>query len=61
MTLIFLNFTRQAYLHVQLGTIALDSARHNKAADHFTAAVYAAMSSISAKVHDIYGDLVVVR
>ncbi|KAG1889108.1 uncharacterized protein F5891DRAFT_151619 [Suillus fuscotomentosus] len=47
----------EIYLRVQLGIKASDGARHDEAADHFTAAVNA--SALSSKIiHLIYEDLV---
>ncbi|KAG0700212.1 hypothetical protein DFH29DRAFT_1056381 [Suillus ampliporus] len=46
----------EAYLCIQLGTNAAD---HNKAADHFTAAVNASTFSSALPIHSIYEDLVV--
>ncbi|KAG1800334.1 uncharacterized protein HD556DRAFT_1028494 [Suillus plorans] len=47
----------EAYLHMQLGMDALDYARHNEAADHFTAAVntigFPSMSAIHSR-YDIF-------
>ena len=60
LTLIFLSCAHQAYLHVQLGTIALDGERHDDAADHFTAAVNTGALSSNSTIHYIYEDLVVV-
>ncbi|KAG2743305.1 hypothetical protein P692DRAFT_201795013 [Suillus brevipes Sb2] len=48
----------EAYLHVQLGIDAFDGARHNEAADHFTAAVHSGAFS-SKHIHLIYEDLTV--
>ena len=61
LTMIFLNFTRQAYLYVQLGITAFNGARHNEAVDHFTAAVNACAVSSKSVIHYVYEDLVVVR
>jgi hypothetical protein len=51
------NLALQAYLHVQVGMNALDDARHNEAADHFTSAVntfrFLSMSAIHSK-YDIF-------
>ncbi|KAG2355810.1 hypothetical protein BDR07DRAFT_1492731 [Suillus spraguei] len=49
----------KAYLRVQLGLRALDRARHNEAADHFTAAVNSSNLSSKSDIHQIYEDLVV--
>ncbi|KAG1786035.1 uncharacterized protein HD556DRAFT_1508452 [Suillus plorans] len=49
----------EAYLRIQLGLKALDSARHDEATEHFTAALnYNAMPS-KLDIHEIYEDLVV--
>ena len=62
LTLIFMNFAHQAYLHVQLGINALDGARHNEAAGHFTAAVNAGASVSDWAIQStMYEDFVVVR
>jgi hypothetical protein len=34
-----MNFTRQTYLHVQVGISDLDGSLYDKAADHFTTAI----------------------
>ncbi|KAG1785848.1 uncharacterized protein HD556DRAFT_88056 [Suillus plorans] len=49
----------QAYLHVELGIKALDSARYDEAADHFTAALDSSDLSSESDIHEIYEDLVV--
>ncbi|KAG0700213.1 hypothetical protein DFH29DRAFT_1056384 [Suillus ampliporus] len=49
----------EAYLCVQLGINALNGARHDEAAEHFTAAVNSAAFSSTAAIHSIYKDLVV--
>ncbi|KAG1790421.1 uncharacterized protein HD556DRAFT_1446150 [Suillus plorans] len=49
----------EAYLCVQLGLKALDDARHDEAADHFTAALNSDALSSESDIHDIYEDLVV--
>ncbi|KAG2742064.1 WD40 repeat-like protein [Suillus brevipes Sb2] len=51
----------EAYLRVQLGIDAFDSARHDEAADHFTAAVNSSAfsSKFKLKIHILYEDLVV--
>ncbi|KAG1800320.1 uncharacterized protein HD556DRAFT_1439176 [Suillus plorans] len=49
----------QAYLHVQLGIKALDGARYDEAADHFTAALDSRDPSSKSNIHEIYEDLVV--
>ncbi|KAG1827643.1 hypothetical protein DFJ58DRAFT_880423 [Suillus subalutaceus] len=49
----------QAYLCVELGLKALDGARHDEAAGHFTAAINSGAFS-SKFIHEIYEDLVVV-
>ncbi|KIK35355.1 hypothetical protein CY34DRAFT_587347 [Suillus luteus UH-Slu-Lm8-n1] len=48
----------ETYLRIELGTKALGDARHDEAADHFTAAVNAGVPS-STPIHQIYEDLVV--
>ncbi|KAG2367094.1 hypothetical protein BDR07DRAFT_1394283 [Suillus spraguei] len=48
-----------AYLRVDLGIKALDGARHDEAADHFTAAVHCSALSLKSDIHNIYEDLVV--
>jgi hypothetical protein len=58
--LIFLNFTHQAYPRVQLGINASNGARHDEAADEFTAAVNSCTFSSNLNIHLIYEDLVVV-
>jgi hypothetical protein len=59
LTLIF-AFALQAYLRVQLGIDAFNGARHDEAADHFTAAVNSTAFS-SKFIYQIYEDLTVVR
>ncbi|KAG1830460.1 hypothetical protein EV424DRAFT_294229 [Suillus variegatus] len=49
----------QAYLRVQLGIKALDGARHEEAADHFTAVLNSSALSSSSPIHFLYEDLVV--
>ncbi|KAG1786303.1 uncharacterized protein HD556DRAFT_1539637 [Suillus plorans] len=49
----------KAYLHVQLGIKALDGARYDEAADHFTAALDSRDSSSKSNIHEVYEDLVV--
>jgi len=62
LSVIFLNFIlHQAYLHVQLGIHALDGARHNKAAYHFTAAVNASALASKLDIHYLCEDFVVVH
>jgi hypothetical protein len=59
--LMLVNFAHQAYIRVQLGINAVNDARHNHAADHFSAAVKSSgLSSISAIDH-VCEDFVVVR
>jgi hypothetical protein len=58
---IFLNFVSQAYLCVRLGIDALNGARHDEAADHFTAAINSSAFSAKSGNHSIYEDLAVVR
>ncbi|KAG2339568.1 hypothetical protein BDR05DRAFT_1003235 [Suillus weaverae] len=48
-----------AYIHVQLGLRALDGARHDKAADHFTAALNTSNLSSNLDIHSMYEDLMV--
>ena len=61
LTLIHVDFKHQAYLRVQLGINALNSARHDEAADYFTAAVSTTGFSSKSDVDSQYDDLVVVR
>ncbi|KAG2737746.1 hypothetical protein P692DRAFT_201574491 [Suillus brevipes Sb2] len=49
----------EAYLRVELGTKALGDARHDEAADHFTAAVNSGAFS-SKIIHQTYEDFVVI-
>ncbi|OAX35520.1 hypothetical protein K503DRAFT_802760 [Rhizopogon vinicolor AM-OR11-026] len=49
----------EAYLHVQLGNNALDELRHNKAVDHFTAAINSGAFSSEQAIHSKYEDFVV--
>ncbi|KAG1786305.1 quinon protein alcohol dehydrogenase-like superfamily [Suillus plorans] len=49
----------EAYLHVQLGINALDDARHNEAADHFTTAVNTIDFSSMSAIHSGYDVFVV--
>ncbi|KAG2349765.1 hypothetical protein BDR05DRAFT_252598 [Suillus weaverae] len=49
----------QAYLHLQLGSDALDNACYNEAVDHFTAAVNTNPVSFELDVHSIFEDLTV--
>ncbi|KAG2365171.1 hypothetical protein BDR07DRAFT_1481719 [Suillus spraguei] len=49
----------QAYLRVQLGIKAFDSARHDEAAEHITTAVNCSALSSESDIHHIYEDLVV--
>jgi tetratricopeptide (TPR) repeat protein len=49
----------EAYLRVQLGIKALDGARYDKAADHFTVALNPNNLSSKWPIHEIYEDLVV--
>ncbi|KAG2147843.1 uncharacterized protein EDB93DRAFT_1250352 [Suillus bovinus] len=49
----------EAYLRVQLGLKALDGARHDEAAEHFTAALDSSNLSSKSDIHEIYEDLVV--
>ena len=55
-----MQLAHQAYLRVQLGIDAFDGARHDDAADHFTAAVNSTAFS-SKIIHQTYEDLTVVR
>ncbi|KAG2153443.1 uncharacterized protein EDB93DRAFT_1248716 [Suillus bovinus] len=48
-----------AYLHVQLGMNALDDARHNEAADHFTTAVNSITFSSKSAIYSRYDIFVV--
>jgi hypothetical protein len=56
-----LNFVNQAYLHLQLGICASNNARHDKAADYFTAAVNASDFSTEFDIESRYDDFVAVR
>ncbi|KAG1731855.1 uncharacterized protein EDB91DRAFT_1084945 [Suillus paluster] len=49
----------EAYLRVQLGTIAMDGALHKEAADYFTAAVNAGIFYSKFDIHSMYEDFVV--
>ncbi|KAG2153445.1 uncharacterized protein EDB93DRAFT_1248718 [Suillus bovinus] len=49
----------EAYLHFQMGMNALDNARHNEAADHFTAAVNTIGFSSMSATHSRYDVFVV--
>ncbi|KAG0698231.1 WD40-repeat-containing domain protein [Suillus ampliporus] len=49
----------EAYLLVRLGMNAMDNARHNEAADHFTAAVNSSDFPSTLAIHSTYEDLVV--
>jgi hypothetical protein len=53
----FANLALQAYLHVQVGINALDDARYNEAASHFTSAVntieFLSMSAIDSR-YDVF-------
>jgi len=51
----------QAYLRVQLGNIALGSARYNEAVEHFTAAVNASTFFYKLPIHLMYDEFVAVR
>jgi hypothetical protein len=57
----FLDFAHQAYLHVQLGINALDDARHDEAADRFTAAINTRALSSEWAFESKYEVFVVVR
>ncbi|KAG2105530.1 uncharacterized protein F5147DRAFT_805761 [Suillus discolor] len=54
-----LQLAHYAYLHVQLGIKTLDGARHDEAADYFTAALNRRDLSSKSNIHEIYEDLVV--
>jgi hypothetical protein len=56
-----LLFVHQAYLHVQLGNIALNGARNSEAVEHFTAAVNASAFFYKLPIHSMYEEFVVVR
>lgn len=56
-----LNFVHQAHLHLLLGIHASDNARHDKAADHFTAAINASDFSTKFDIDFRYDYFVVVR
>ncbi|KAG2139824.1 uncharacterized protein EDB93DRAFT_1252946 [Suillus bovinus] len=49
----------EAYICVQLGIKALDGARYEEAADHFTAALNSSALSSKSDIHEVYQDLVV--
>lgn len=49
----------EAYMRVQLGTIAMDNGLHREAAGHFTAAVNAGIFFSKLDVHSTYEDFVV--
>ncbi|KAG1795474.1 uncharacterized protein HD556DRAFT_388554 [Suillus plorans] len=49
----------QAYMRLQLGIKALDGARHEEAADHFTAVLNSSALLWSSPIHFMYEDLVV--
>jgi hypothetical protein len=53
------TLAHQTYLRVQLGINVLDGARHDEAADHFTAAVNSTAFS-SKSIHQTYEDLMTV-
>jgi hypothetical protein len=55
-----LCIAHQTYLCVELGINASEGARHDEAADHFTAAINAGAPS-SKFLHQTYEDLTVVR
>jgi hypothetical protein len=57
----FANLALQTYLHVQVGINALDDARHNDDAGHFTAAVNTIGFSSMSAIHSKYDIFVVVR
>ncbi|KAG1770263.1 WD40-repeat-containing domain protein [Suillus occidentalis] len=48
----------EAYLRVQLGTIAISNERHNEAVDHFTAAVNASAFFYKLAIHSTYEEFV---
>jgi hypothetical protein len=56
----FANIILQAYLHVQVGMNALDDARHNEAAGHFSAAVNTIGFSSTLAIQSKYDVFVVV-
>ncbi|KAG2130298.1 uncharacterized protein EDB93DRAFT_1255969 [Suillus bovinus] len=49
----------EAYIHIQLGIKALDGARYEEAAEHFTAVLNSSAFSWSLPIHVLYEDLVV--
>lgn len=49
----------EAYMRVQLGTIAMDGGLHKEAADHFSAAVKAGASFAKLDIHSMYKEFVV--
>ncbi|KAG2358956.1 quinon protein alcohol dehydrogenase-like superfamily [Suillus spraguei] len=49
----------EAYLYVQLGTIASDGSRYDEAVDHFTTAVNASAAFRNSAIHLMYEELVV--
>ncbi|KAG1793170.1 uncharacterized protein HD556DRAFT_524563 [Suillus plorans] len=49
----------QAYLRVEFGLEALNGARHDEAAVHFTAAIDCSNLPLKSEIHEIYEDLVV--
>ena len=51
----------QVYLRIQLGIEALNDARHNEAADHFTFAVSSGVLSNGEVIHSEYEIFVIVR
>jgi len=54
-------FVHQAYLHVQLGNMALNGACYNKAVEHFTTAVNASTFFYKLPIHLMYDEFIVVR
>jgi hypothetical protein len=56
----FANLALQAYLHVQVGMNALDDARYDEAASHFTSAVKTIKFSSMSAIHSRYDVFVVV-
>jgi hypothetical protein len=59
--LIIFTFARQAYLNFQLGSNALNDARHSEAADYFAVAINTDTLSSKQDTHFIWEDLTMVR
>jgi hypothetical protein len=56
-----MNFTRQTYLHVQVGINDLDGSRYDEAADHFTTAINMGAFLPESVIRSRYEDFIVVR